>query len=293
MSGSPNQALGVAFAVMAALSFSTAGILMRNLALDAWEIVFWRCLFAAPVLVAVIALRNKGRVVRAMRGTGVAGLISGLAMAYMLVTYCLALQVTLVANVLACLAITPFLTAFFAWLSLRERVSPATWVGMVLALAGIMMIVANALDAGGIYGNVLALSLAAVYAGYLVIIRRKRAIDMLPASLLATLIAMAVALPLGLPFGIDWQALPFLIAFGAGQLAGGLVLITMASRHIAAAPLSLIMLLEAVGGVLWTWLGVGEAPVGLALIGALLVLVAALGNALYGLSRRSKTALAG
>ena len=146
---------------------------------------------------------------------------------------------------------------------------------------------------GGLYGNLLALSLASVYAGYLVIIRRKRAVDMLPASLLAALLGMVVALPLGLPFEVTWGALPILVAFGAGQLAGGLVFITLASRHIAAAPLSLIMLIEAVGGVLWTWLGVGEAPAGLTLIGALLVLLAALGNALYGLRRRRRPALAG
>ncbi|MGD9538492.1 MAG: DMT family transporter [Alphaproteobacteria bacterium] len=293
MSGSSSPALGVAFAVMAALSLSTAGIIMRHLAIDAWEIVFWRCLFAALALAVVVALRSRGRMVQAMRGIGAAGLFAGLAMAYMLVTYCLALEATLVANVVACLAVTPFLTALIGWLVLRERVAASTWIGMALALAGVLLIVVNALEAGSIYGNVLALSIAALYAGYLVIIRRKRAIDMLPASLLAVLLAMVAALPFGLPFDVTWGALPILVAFGAGQLAGGLVLITLASRHVAAAPLSLIMLIEAVGGVLWTWLGVGEAPAGLALVGALLVLLAALGNALYGLRRRRRPALAG
>ena len=77
MSGPPSQALGAAFAVLAALCFSTAGVLMRHLALDAWEIVFWRCLFAALALTLVIAARNRGRVLPALRGIGPAGLIAG------------------------------------------------------------------------------------------------------------------------------------------------------------------------------------------------------------------------
>ena len=93
---------------------------------------------------------------------------------------------------------------------------------------------------------------------------------------------------------LEWQfAVLNSDTVNAFSAPGGLVFITLASRHIAAAPLSLIMLIEAVGGVLWTWLGVGEAPAGLTLIGALLVLLAALGNALYGLRRRRRPALAG
>jgi drug/metabolite transporter (DMT)-like permease len=253
--------------------------------------VFWRCLFAALALGAVLAIRYRGRVVAAVRGTGLPGFLSGCAMAYMLGSYCLALDATLVANVLACLGVTPFLAALLGWVVMRERVALITWLGMACALVGILMIVAHSLGAGGLLGNVLALSLAAAYAGYLVIMRRQRAIDMLPAMLYAALIAGLVALPLGLPFDITWSALPLLIAFGAGQLTGGLVFVTLASRHLPAAPLSLIMLIESVGGVLWTWLGVGEAPVGLALGGAVLVLLAALGNAIYGFWRRPSPAV--
>lgn len=282
MAPTANYPLGVLYAVSGALCFSTAGLLMRWIALDPWEIVFWRCVFGGIALTIFLAIRHRGRVLGAVRATGYVGLIAGVAMAYMMAAYCVALDATLVANVLACLAIAPFLTAILGWIVLRERIGLATWLGMVLALAGILMIAAQSIGAEGWLGIVLALTIAIMYAGYLVTIRRAKSVDMLPATLIAVVLGGVVALPLGLPFEITWQILPFLIVFGVVQQAGGLVLVTLASRHIPAAPLSLIMLIESVGGVIWAWLGVGEAPVGLALGGVIATLIAVIGNAVYG-----------
>lgn len=293
MSAPQGYRLGIAYAVIAALCFSTAGLLMRRLELDAWEIVFWRCVFAAPTLGAYLILRHRGRLWAVVRDMGWAGALSGIAMAYTLTAYCLALDVTLVANAVACLGITPFLTALIGWVALRERIAPMTWLGMVAALAGILMIVSRSIGEGDLLGNLLALSLAAVYAVYLVMMRRARGFDMIPAALLATLIGGVVALPLGLPFEIAWGDLPYLVGFGAGQLGAGLLFLTLATRYVPAAPLSLIMLIEPVGGVLWAWLGAGETPVGITLAGAGLVLLAGLGNALYGMRRWPRRAVAG
>jgi drug/metabolite transporter (DMT)-like permease len=293
MSAPQGYALGIAYAVIAGLCFSTAGLLMRRLELDAWEIVFWRCVFAAPTLGVYLVVRHRERVWAVVRGMGWPGLTGGIAMAYTLTAYCLALDVTLVANAVACLGITPFLTALIGWVAMRERVAPITWFGMVAALAGILMIVSGSLGAGALLGNMLALSLAAVYAVFLVLMRRARGFDMMPAALLATLIGGVVALPLGLPFEIAWGDLPYLVGFGAGQLGAGLLFLTLATRHVPVAPLSLIMLIEPVGGVLWAWLGAGEVPVGLTLAGAGLVLLAVFGHALYGMWPRPSRVVAG
>ena len=282
MATSANFSLGVLCAVSSALCFSLAGLLMRWIALDPWEIVFWRCVFGAIALIGFLAVRHRGRVLGAVIATGRSGLISSVAMAYMLAAYVIALNATLVANVVACLAIAPFVTALTGWIVLRERIGLVTWFGIVLALAGILMIVAQSMGGGGWLGIVLALTIAAMYAVYLVTVRRARSVDMLPATLIAVLLGGIVSLPLGLPFDITWQALPFLIVFGVVQQAGGLVLVTIASRHVPVAPLSLIMLIESIGGVVWAWLGAGEAPVGLTLGGVIAVLIAVVANALYG-----------
>ncbi len=293
MSAPQGYARGIAYAVIAALCFSTAGLLMRRLELDVWEIVFWRCVFAALTLGVYLIVQHKSRAWAVVRRIGWPGLIGGIAMAYMLTAYCLALDVTLVANAVACLGITPFLTALIGWLAMRERVAPITWLGMVVALAGILMIVSGSVGEGALLGNLLALSLAAVYAAYLVLMRRFRGFDMMPAALLATLIGGVVTLPIGLPFEIVWDDLPYLVGIGAGQLGGGLLFLTLATRYVPAAPLSLVMLIEPVGGVVWAWLGAGESPVGLTLAGAALVLLAVLGNALHGMSRRPSRAVVG
>ncbi len=285
MSAPQHYKLGISCAVASALCFSTAGLLMRRIELDAWEIVFWRCVFAALTIGVFVLAQHRGRTLAALRTVGIGGVLAAVAMAYSLTAFCLALDVTQVANVVACLGVTPFLTAVLSWVLMRERIALATWLGMSLAFAGIVLIVAQSIGGGALLGNLLALSLAAVFAAYIVMMRRARSHDMMPAALLATLIAGIISLPFGLPFEINAEDLPFLLAFGAVQLGGGLILFTVASRHLSAAPLSLIMLIEPVGGVLWVWIGADETPVGLTLAGAALVLLAVFGNALSGLWR--------
>jgi drug/metabolite transporter (DMT)-like permease len=86
--------------------------------------------------------------------------------------------------------------------------------------------------------------------------------------------------------------LPYLAAFGVVQLAGGLLFFTLASRVVPAGELSLLMLIETVAGPIWAWLGVGEAPAGLALGGALVVLAATTINAGFALRRTPVAAAA-
>jgi drug/metabolite transporter (DMT)-like permease len=277
-----NYPLGIACAALGALCFSTAGILMRTVTTDVWETVFWRCAIAAAGILVIVVVRYRGATLKALFRTGWPGVLSGFAMGYMTVVVCIAMQQTLVANVLACLALAPFFTALLARLVLRERIATVTWLAMALALGGILLVVANSLGAGALLGNLLALSMGVIYAVYLVTIRRARVVDMLPAALYALVAGALIALPLGLPFDLEWRELPLFLAFGLVQLCGGITLLTVASHHVPAATLSLIAMLETVAGPLWVWLGIGEAPGGLALAGALAVLVAALGNAVYG-----------
>lgn len=51
-------------------------------------------------------------------------------------------------------------------------------------------------------------------------------------------------------------------------------LLSQASRHTAAANVSLLLLLETVLGPLWVWLGTGEAPTWRMLTGGAVVIIA-------------------
>ncbi len=122
------------------------------------------------------------------------------------------------------------------------------------------------------------------------VLRRYRAsVDLVPSVLLAGVFSIVVAAPLAWPFEPTTRDLVVLGVMGAAQVGAGCVLMTIASRYLAAGEIGLLALAETILGPLWVWLGVGERPTPLALAGGAIVLVALAANAVAG--RRSRTAV--
>jgi drug/metabolite transporter (DMT)-like permease len=110
-------------------------------------------------------------------------------------------------------------------------------------------------------------------------------VDMIPAVMIAGLISIAVALPFALPLDASPRDLALLAPMGCVQLGLGCVLMTRATRFLAAGEIGLLSLIETILAPLWVWVGVGERPSALALAGAAIVLGALLANEWIGLRR--------
>ena len=65
------------------------------------------------------------------------------------------------------------------------------------------------------------------------------------------------------------------------------LLVVSVARVLPAPEISLLALLEVVGGVAWVWLGAGERPTAAVLGGGLLVLLALAANEALALRRRA------
>jgi drug/metabolite transporter (DMT)-like permease len=247
---------------------------VRNVhAADPFEIILWRSVFMALFLVATIAVMNRGRVVRSVADMGGAGILSGALLASTFFFFILSITRTTAANTFVLMATVPFFVAVFAMAFIGERVAARTWLAMAVALGGIVMMFADGMGAGHLSGNLLALGVPIAAALNVVLLRRqRRRVDMVPAVLLAGLFSIAVALPFALPLTASLADLGVLAVMGFVQLGLGCVLMTMATRHLEAGEIGLLALLETILGPIWVWIGVGERPTDLALIGGLAVL---------------------
>jgi drug/metabolite transporter (DMT)-like permease len=265
---------GVLLMVGAGLCWSLGGILVRNVrGADPFEIILWRSVFMAMFLVATIAVMNGGRVVRSVRDMGAAGVLSGALLASTFFFFILSITRTTAANTFVLMATVPFFVAVFARGFIGERVAVRTWVAMAVALGGIVMMFADGVGAGQLGGNLLALGVPIAAALNVVLLRRqRRRVDMVPAVLLAGLFSIAAALPFALPLTASVADLGVLAIMGFVQLGLGCVLMTLATRHLEAGEIGLLALLETILGPIWVWLGVGERPTDLALVGGVVVL---------------------
>jgi drug/metabolite transporter (DMT)-like permease len=264
---------GQLYVAGAALAWSTAGVLQRELSLDVATQVAGRAVFAALALFAFVAVSERGGTLRAFTSMGRAGLGVAACTAVASGTFITALNHTTVANVLFMQALAPVAAASIAWVALREAVSPRTVVAMVVALAGVGLMVGGP-GAGRGIGLVLSVVMTFAFALALVITRHRADISMAPAICLSQVLVLAVAAPLAAPATIDGHDLGVLALLGVCQMGIGLALLTLGARLISAAEVALITLLEVVLGPLWVWLAYDEQPATATLLGGAVVIAA-------------------
>jgi drug/metabolite transporter (DMT)-like permease len=132
------------------------------------------------------------------------------------------------------------------------------------------------------------------FSSFAVTVRRNRQVDMLATVLVSGLIIALVALLVrwnGL--GISWHDLLLCLVWG-GLLSGfANWMFILASRHLAAAEVTLFMLFEFALGTFWVWAFVGEAPRQWTLLGGSLVAAAVIGRSVVELRRTSRPAKRG
>jgi drug/metabolite transporter (DMT)-like permease len=264
---------GQIYVALAAVAWSTAGVLQRQLTLDTATQVFGRAMFAATALLVYVAIVERGRVLQSFRAGGLAGVAVAVFVALAAGSFISALNYSSVARVLFILAVSPVLAALLARVTLGEPISRRTAAAMVLALIGVSVMLGSPGE-GSLKGDLLAFLAATSFAFVVVITRWRHDISMTPATCLSQVFLVVVFLPFASPGTIESSDLGWLAALGIGQIGLGFVLLTIGARLIPAAQVGLITLLEVVLGPLWVWLALDETPSTLTLIGGGIVIAA-------------------
>jgi drug/metabolite transporter (DMT)-like permease len=273
LEGSRRQRRGQIYVALAAVAWSSAGVLQRQLTLGTATQVFGRAAFAGAALLVYVAVVERGRVVQAFRSVGLAGVAVALCVATASASFISALNHTSVARVLFILAVAPVLAALLARVTLGEPITRRTVVAMAVALAGLTLML-GAPGEGSLAGDGLAFLAALAFALSIVITRWRHDVSMAPAACLSQAILVVAFLPFASPGGIGGDDVVWLAALGIGQIGLGFVLFAAGARLIPAAQVGLITLLEVVLGPVWVWLALDERPSALTLAGGAIVIVA-------------------
>jgi drug/metabolite transporter (DMT)-like permease len=297
--GNPMSHLrAVSLMVLVTLLWSTAGVVSRRLeAAQSFEVTFWRSGFNAVGLAVALSVLRGPALWRGLLRSPRAVWVSGACWAMMFTAFMVALTMTRVANVLVTMAIGPLVTALFARLFLHHRLPPRTWVAIAVAGAGIAWMFGHevqAADARSLLGMAVALAVPLAAAINFTVLQHishgevaGESQDMLPAVLIGAMLSALCTLPLAWPLQASAHDLVLLAGLGVFQLALPCLLVVGLTRILPAPEIALLGLLEVVFGVLWAWIGAGEAPGPTALTGGALVLGALIGNELIALRSRS------
>ena len=264
----------------AAVAWSTSGLFTRSLDLDAPTILFWRGVFGALGLLALLAaLPATGgpSSLRRLRGPGLA---YAAVTAVSMVLFISALLTTSVAHVAILTATVPFMAGFLGWVLLGERPVPSAVIASLGALAGVALMAGVGTD-GTWGGDMLAMAMAVCMGGMILIARRHPEVPALAATCVASGIGAAAVLPFA-TLGIGWGDFGVLAAFALVNQVLGFGAFAIGARHLPPMETALLTALDAPLAPLWVWLVFAETPSQATLAGGAIVMVAVLGHILRG-----------
>lgn len=175
---------------------------------------------------------------------------------------------------------TPVFVGLLSWMIFRQRPSAAFWIGLLLAMAGSVVIVwgdlARHFKLG--WGDAMALTASACFAVYMMATERVRKttstlvflrLAMISSALFLLLINLALGISLRVPPGRSWAAL-----FGLGLVSqlGGYLALTYALGHLPATAASISLLTQGPLTAVLAALLLAEPLAGSQILGGALVL---------------------
>ena len=274
--------------ITAATLASFNGVFIRALGdMTDWQIVFWRHLLIGLMLCLSLTWSCRSNVVSAFKKIGWVGIFGAVAFGFSLVFLTLALHKSPIADVMFTLAAIPILTALIAWAALRERIQNVTWIAMIGAAVGVALMVAGHLTGGSIKGIGLSIGCAVSVSIFAVILRWGRDLNMIPMFAVGSFIAAAIAAPFSFNGpSLNGEIIAILLFWGGLVSPVYYSLFVIASRHIRAGELMLVVPLETILAVLLAWLLLSEIPSANSLLGGILVIAAVSGMAIYRIYER-------
>jgi drug/metabolite transporter (DMT)-like permease len=296
----PRARIALPFAILTAIvAVSTASVFIRFAQADAPSLVIAALrLTCATLLLAPLAwTRHRDELKSLTRNEMMLGAISGLFLAMHFATWISSLEYTSVASSVVFVSTGPLWVAFLSPVLLNERLPRAAILGLIIAIAGGIVIglsdacawdggfrcpeLSQALQGRAVWGNFLALVGACTVSGYLMIgrkLRVTRSMSLIPyiflvygmsAIVLIVIMFAAGQSPLGYPprtYG--WIFLLAVFPQLIGHSTYNWVL-----RYIPATLVAIITLVEPIGSAILAYFILREVPTGGVLLGGLLILV--------------------
>ena len=276
MTTAPERRRAIIYLIIAALLFSTGGLLIKLIQLPALAVAGGRSAIAAIVILLFI---------RRPKFTWSATQI-GCAIAYCgtVMFFVLANKNTTAANAILLQYTAPVYIALLSYWILKERTTWLDWMTIALVLSGMLLFLLDGLSAGNWLGNIYALISAVAYALLAMLLRKQRDESPFESVLLGNILTAMIGLPAFFGQVPNANSVIGLLLLGIFQLGLAYVLFTKGTKYVSALEVSLITVLEPILNPLWVVLTIGERPSILALIGGVIVIGAVIGRGILSSS---------
>ena len=239
-----------------------------------WQILLLRSFFFMMALIIFLIITYKKNTIRVLKDAGFAGLLGGFVMSLSFIAFVVAMTNTSVANVVFIISTQTMFLAIFGYFYLKEKVSLVSFISILLAMSGITIMVGDSLTSGSFFGNLVALAIPINFSILVMIIRKNKNLDMVPAIFYSGIFSVIYGLILSESFVFTSHDILMGFFLGVPQLAFGFICITIGSRSTPSATIGLLMLSETICAPIWVLLFLNEIPPVSTLIGGFIIIIA-------------------
>ena len=262
---------------LGALSLSFGGLIVKSFeGATLWQILFWRSVFFSITVLVFLIITYKKKIFNSFYLSGLPGFIAGVILSLGFCGYVIAMYSTTVANTNFIISLQILFLAVFGYLFLKEKISPITLFSIILAIAGVFIMVGNSLTPGEFTGNLAAFSMPITFAVLIIVVRKYPSIDMVPAQFVAGICCCVIGYLFSTKIMISYHDIFLGFLAGFFQIGFGFIFITIGARTTPSAMVGIIMLSESILGPLWAFLFVSERPSIFSLVGGATILLAVL-----------------
>ena len=275
---------------LGAVSLSFGGLIVKSFeGASLWQILFWRSLFFSITVLAFLSITYKKKIFNSFYLSGFPGFIAGVILSLGFCGYVIAMYSTTVANTNFIISLQILFLAILGYFFLKEKISSVTLFSIILAVAGVLIMVGNSLSPGELTGNLAAFSMPITFAVLIIIVRKYPSIDMVPAQFVAGICCCLIGYFFSTKIMISYHDIFLGFLAGFFQIGFGFIFITIGARTTPSAMVGVIMLSESVLGPLWAFLFASERPSLFSLIGGAIILLAVLIQFYTLLKKNEKT----
>ena len=256
---------GILFVFIAGLLWSTGGLLIKLISLNAMQLAFFRCTIAA--ITFGILFRKKILLVNKLT------FLNSVFYAIILITFVIATKMTTAANAIFLQSTAPIYVLIFEPIFNKTKYEKINVITVAICMIGMLLFFVGRLEPGHLEGNIIALISGLAFASFFLGMKK---IDPMfqNSSIFYGNVLVAI---ISIPFLFSLETLNtedfLMVAFlGVFQIAFAYAFFSAGLRRIYAVEASIISMIEPVLNPVWVFIGYGEVPSVTGIIGGIIIL---------------------
>ncbi|MDA9234108.1 DMT family transporter [Candidatus Pelagibacter sp.] len=283
MTSLKSEKIAIPIVILAGIIWSFGPYIVRHMDepnLVPWQYLFTRGLVIFLLINAYLFFEEGKNFYKNYFKIGISGTIGGIGLGSAMITFIWSITNTTAAITLLCLASMPFITALLGFLFLKEKISISVWISIIIATTGVAIMSLESVSVGSMTGLLFGLTSAVGFSIFSVTLRWRKETPKFTtvafAGIFCCLFSFVIIISNDLNF-LSNSKNSSLFALHGTFVCLGLILYSIGSKTIPAAELTLLSLLEVIGGIFWVWipiLGINEIPSNNTIIGGFLIFVA-------------------